>query len=171
MALGILEPGHTEHTPGTININEAAQRAEELLRHAPHLNLKTTKDGKKILVPQPSEDPKDPLVSITTQGMTCVYSHNTELATMETRYHSSSPLACLGHCNDCIAPTGCRLDNYCDSLLDDIRESGSADSVSSGRCGRRRCHLRTLRAGLGKEASVSLRSTSHGRELCVGWCN
>ncbi|KAL2418100.1 hypothetical protein ABEF95_000506 [Exophiala dermatitidis] len=58
MALGILEPA-VEHVPGTVYVYEADQRQAELLEAA-H-NLKRDKEGRRILVPQPSNDPNDPL--------------------------------------------------------------------------------------------------------------
>jgi hypothetical protein len=61
MAWGILEPKHTEYVPGTVNVYEEAQRNAELLESGRH--LKRTKDGKKVLIPQPTDDPNDPLVS------------------------------------------------------------------------------------------------------------
>ena len=60
MAWGILEPAHAEYVPGTVNVFEEAQRNAELLQSG-H-NLKRTRDGRKILVPQPTDDPNDPLV-------------------------------------------------------------------------------------------------------------
>lgn len=60
MAWGILEPARTEYVPGTVNVYEEAQRNAELLETGRH--LKRTQDGKKILIPQPTDDPNDPLV-------------------------------------------------------------------------------------------------------------
>lgn len=59
MALGILEP-NVEHVPGTVYVYDAEQRQNELLETAQH--LKRDKTGRIILVPQPSNDPNDPLV-------------------------------------------------------------------------------------------------------------
>jgi hypothetical protein len=61
MPLGILEPTHTEHAPGTVDVYAEALRGTELL--ASHPELKKSKDRTKILIPQPSDDPNDPLVS------------------------------------------------------------------------------------------------------------
>ncbi|RMZ90129.1 hypothetical protein DV736_g2652, partial [Chaetothyriales sp. CBS 134916] len=58
-SLGILEPATPGHVPGTVNVYEQAQRSAELLESAQH--LKTTADGQKILIPQPTDDPNDPL--------------------------------------------------------------------------------------------------------------
>ncbi|KAL6250758.1 hypothetical protein RBB50_003061 [Rhinocladiella similis] len=58
MALGILEPG-VEHVPGTVYVYESEQRHADLLESARH--LKRDKTGRIILVPQPSNDPNDPL--------------------------------------------------------------------------------------------------------------
>ncbi len=60
MALGILEP-RVEHVPGTVYVYESEQRHAELLQAARH--LKRDRTGRMILVPQPSDDPNDPLVS------------------------------------------------------------------------------------------------------------
>ena len=59
MALGILEP-KVEHVPGTVFVYESERRQAELLENAQH--LKKDKNGRTILVPQPSNDPNDPLV-------------------------------------------------------------------------------------------------------------
>lgn len=60
MALGILEPKNVEHVAGTVYVHEQARRhAEQLYIDE---NLKRDKTGKIILVPQPSDDPNDPLV-------------------------------------------------------------------------------------------------------------
>ena len=61
MAQGILEPG-VEHVPGTVYVYESEQRHAELLQNARH--LKKDKTGRIILVPQPSDDPNDPLVCL-----------------------------------------------------------------------------------------------------------
>jgi len=58
MALGILEP-RVEHVPGTVYVYESEQRHAELLQAARH--LKRDRTGRMILVPQPSDDPNDPL--------------------------------------------------------------------------------------------------------------
>lgn len=59
MALGILEP-KDEHVAGTVYVYEQARR------NADHFNANTTlkrdASGKIILVPQPSDNPNDPLV-------------------------------------------------------------------------------------------------------------
>ncbi len=60
MALGILDPP-VEHVPGTVYVYNVEQRTSELLETAGH--LKKDQTGRVILVPQPSNDPNDPLVS------------------------------------------------------------------------------------------------------------
>jgi hypothetical protein len=62
MPLGILDPRHSEHVPGTVDVYAEATRGAELLES--HPNLKRSKDGKKILIPQPTDDPNDPLVCL-----------------------------------------------------------------------------------------------------------
>lgn len=65
MALGILEP-KDEHVAGTVHVYEEARRAAEQL--ATNRTLKRDRTGKIILVPQPSDDPNDPLVGISCHG-------------------------------------------------------------------------------------------------------
>lgn len=59
MPLGILEP-KDERVAGTVYVYEQARRDTERLRH--DTNLKKDRTGKITLVPQPSDDPNDPLV-------------------------------------------------------------------------------------------------------------
>jgi hypothetical protein len=60
MALGILEPKTVEAPPGTEYLVDNDQTAPE--HQYEHSHLKHGK-GNIILIPQPSEDPNDPLVS------------------------------------------------------------------------------------------------------------
>jgi len=60
MALGILE-AKDEHVAGTVYVYEHAERHIEQV--SSERNLKRDGTGKVILVPQPSDDPNDPLVS------------------------------------------------------------------------------------------------------------
>ncbi|KAK5173389.1 uncharacterized protein LTR77_002070 [Saxophila tyrrhenica] len=56
MGLGILEDKHLQHVPGTATLDDL-----DPLSSAPrHNNVKHSKDG-TVLVPQPSDDPNDPL--------------------------------------------------------------------------------------------------------------
>lgn len=59
MSLGILEPDE-KHVAGTVYVyKQAAFEAEQLNTNT---TLKRDVTGKIILVPQPSDDPNDPLV-------------------------------------------------------------------------------------------------------------
>lgn len=60
MGLGILEDRKLEHVPGTAFVLEDRRGQEEAV--ARDANLKYDKTGKILLVPQPSDDPNDPLV-------------------------------------------------------------------------------------------------------------
>lgn len=60
MPLGILEPRNVKHVPGTVYVYEEARQNREQL--SSNRNLKRDATGKIILVPQPSDDPNDPLV-------------------------------------------------------------------------------------------------------------
>lgn len=59
MALGIIEPS-TQHVPGTVYVS--AERVRDAERLRTDTTSKRDKTGKIILVPQPSDDPNDPLV-------------------------------------------------------------------------------------------------------------
>jgi hypothetical protein len=67
MGLGILSDHALEHVPGTAQVFESSQR-KELERNAGsrigRSDLKYDKTGKILLVPQPSDDPNDPLVRL-----------------------------------------------------------------------------------------------------------
>ncbi|KAF2645758.1 MFS transporter-like protein [Massarina eburnea CBS 473.64] len=59
MGLGILEDRKLEHVPGTANVLQAESlRAEGVERDS---RLKYDRSGRVLLVPQPSDDPNDPL--------------------------------------------------------------------------------------------------------------
>ncbi|OAL53472.1 MFS transporter-like protein [Pyrenochaeta sp. DS3sAY3a] len=61
MGLGILEDHHLEHVPGTAHVLEGDRRREVELTATRNANLKYDKTGTILLVPQPSDDPNDPL--------------------------------------------------------------------------------------------------------------
>ncbi|KAJ4211750.1 hypothetical protein FSOLCH5_006495 [Fusarium solani] len=58
MGLGILQPKDGHHVPGTVNLDEAAGTATV---NNSHLKHGTGKNSHIVLVPQPSDDPNDPL--------------------------------------------------------------------------------------------------------------
>ncbi|KZM23094.1 uncharacterized protein EKO05_0008321 [Ascochyta rabiei] len=59
MGLGILEDRHLEHVPGTAVLDSDKKRG--VVQDAARSHLKYDKTGKILLVPQPSDDPNDPL--------------------------------------------------------------------------------------------------------------
>ncbi|KAF2015979.1 MFS transporter-like protein [Aaosphaeria arxii CBS 175.79] len=61
MGLGILDDHHLEHVPGTALVLEDDRRRDEEQNAARNANLKYDRTGKILLVPQPSDDPNDPL--------------------------------------------------------------------------------------------------------------
>ncbi len=63
MGLGILDDHHLEHVPGTAFVLDGDREREVVQDVAARNRLKYDKTGKKLLVPQPSDDPNDPLVS------------------------------------------------------------------------------------------------------------
>ena len=62
MGLGILEDRKLEHVPGTALVLDGNKRREVEQNAAQNHALKYEKTGKILLVPQPSDDPNDPLV-------------------------------------------------------------------------------------------------------------
>ncbi|KAM0701501.1 hypothetical protein Q7P35_011863 [Cladosporium inversicolor] len=60
MPLGIIQDGHLEHVPGTATLEDLDPLAALQQEHADGKELKRSSDG-TILVPQPSDDPNDPL--------------------------------------------------------------------------------------------------------------
>lgn len=61
MGLGILEDTKLEHVPGTAHVLQGDERREVEQTAARRLGLKYDKTGTILLVPQPSDDPNDPL--------------------------------------------------------------------------------------------------------------
>jgi MFS family permease len=61
MGLGILEDRKLEHVPGTALVLDSDRRREVEQDAAQSYSLKYDKTGKILLVPQPSDDPNDPL--------------------------------------------------------------------------------------------------------------
>ena len=65
MGLGILADHALERVPGTAQVFEGEQRREVEINAGSRTgrpDLKYDKTGKILLVPQPSDDPNDPLV-------------------------------------------------------------------------------------------------------------
>lgn len=64
MGLGILEDKHLEHVPGTAFVyDDDDDRKRSIAQDVARQTLKYDRTGKILLVPQPSDDPNDPLVS------------------------------------------------------------------------------------------------------------
>ncbi|KAF2845091.1 MFS transporter-like protein [Plenodomus tracheiphilus IPT5] len=61
MGLGILEDTKLEHVPGTSHVLPGDERRQIEETAARHMGLKYDKTGTILLVPQPSDDPNDPL--------------------------------------------------------------------------------------------------------------
>lgn len=62
MGLGILEDKHLDHVPGSVLVLDDGKK-RQVAQDATRGHLKHDKTGKILLVPQPSDDPNDPLVS------------------------------------------------------------------------------------------------------------
>ncbi|KAJ4988389.1 Protein HOL1-like protein 2 [Stagonosporopsis vannaccii] len=60
MGLGILEDRHLDHVPGSVLVLDDGSK-RQVAQDAARTHLKYDKTGKILLVPQPSDDPNDPL--------------------------------------------------------------------------------------------------------------
>lgn len=58
MGLGVLEPRDGHHAPGTVTLDDAVAGAIHVSSNWKH---GTNKSSHVVLVPQPSDDPNDPL--------------------------------------------------------------------------------------------------------------
>ncbi|PSK53758.1 MFS transporter-like protein 30 [Elsinoe australis] len=67
--LGILEPKSGEHVPGTVVLDDQAAHSEGTTSNLKHASGKS---GNIILIPQPSNDPNDPLNWSQTKKLTCM---------------------------------------------------------------------------------------------------
>lgn len=166
MALGILEP-RVEHVPGTVYVYHAEQRQVELLATAQH--LKRDKTGKVILVPQPSNDPNDPLVSLCASLPTSSTLILAELASLAARSDPRCPLFRLVPCDYGVSFARGGFDDTCNSLQAHISGCGAFDGVPLMRRGCGRMAVRRIGKSLGQKTSLSLWSATHGRQLGMGW--
>ena len=167
MALGILEP-KVEHVPGTVFVYETEQRHAELLGSARH--LKKDKTGRIILVPQPSDDPNDPLVcSFHAPQDAMVLTLMAELASLAARCHSRNPVLRILSGNHGVSSPRSRLGHPWDSFQANIPRCGAAHGLPPLR--RMRSWMVVCRVGksMGQEASIPLRSTAHDCKLGLGW--
>ena len=167
MPLGILEP-RVEHVPGTVYVYESEQRQAELLQSARH--LKKDKTGRIILVPQPSDDPNDPLVRRNHNA--CEYPTLTvliELASLATRRDPRHSLLCLLSRDDCISSTGSRFCHSCNCFPANIPGGGSAHSLPPVRRGRGRMAFRRISKSMGQKTSISAGLAAHDRKFGMGW--
>ena len=64
MGLGVLDDRAMEHVPGTTRYFDDPNRPQEAQPESSHLKCDTSGKVPIILVPQPSDDPNDPLVCI-----------------------------------------------------------------------------------------------------------
>lgn len=62
MGLGILDDRHLQHVPGTAQVLQGEARTEVERNVVRDAGLKYDPTGTILLVPQPSDDPNDPLV-------------------------------------------------------------------------------------------------------------
>lgn len=61
MPLGIIDSRRLEHVPGTAPLEKVQNAALRELGRVPNIALKYDKTGTIVLIPQPSDDPNDPL--------------------------------------------------------------------------------------------------------------
>lgn len=96
MGLGILEPSRVDNVPGTVFIYDDASRPMQDGRFGSR-RMKYDRNG-VILVPQPSDDPNDPLVrerELPNRNIPILM--EVELAAMEARLHRRNLVNPVGH--------------------------------------------------------------------------
>ena len=159
MGLGVLNT-RDPNVPGTVNVLE-----EEGQPKAAGVGLK--KHGNIILVPQPSDDPNDPLV-----GMRCPlkisYLKVAELAIVEERCDSSHSLPHLLGRIDAIAATCCKYHHSVALVHVTVHGGCAPDRIPPPGCRRCRFHICRIGKSMGKEASLSSRHTPHHYQQRMG---
>jgi hypothetical protein len=179
MGLGILSDHALEHVPGTAQVFEGEQRREVERKAGSrigHSGLKYDKTGKILLVPQPSDDPNDPLVcplnvpfERSLDKYTRLTDTFTELVTPSPRHYSPSSVPLVSHSKHPL-PHPRRQHNFPRHLLrSQPNRHGSINRLPPLGCRRRGLSFRAVSAYLGKTTCVSSRQCGDSGELCVGW--
>jgi hypothetical protein len=57
----VVNPNEIDETKGIIYVRKGDASSDDELGQGVHAGLKTTQDGKTVLLPQPSDSPDDPL--------------------------------------------------------------------------------------------------------------
>ena len=139
---------------GTVNVLEQEGQVKENVA-----GLK--KQGDIILVPQPSDDPNDPLVKLSYTHRRSKVLNIIELAVMETRSNTVHPVPHLTHCVHLI-PTARRKHNHSLALVrTTVYPDRTAHRIPSPRRRCRRLHLCCISKSMGKEASLPVRNARY----------
>ena len=124
-----------------------------------------------ILVPQPSDDPNDPLVRKTFLVPTWQTLMESELATLEARLDPRHTVGPIGHCLY-IESSACR--KHCHiitALRQELYADGARHWLSSAWSRRGRLPFRRLRTSLGQASSISTGYYSHNHLQRLGRCH
>jgi hypothetical protein len=181
MGLGILSDHALEHVPGTAQVFEGEQRREVERKAASRIGrsgLKYDRTGKILLVPQPSDDPNDPLVrpfNVPVSNKKCLGKCTrltdifTELVPPSPRHHSPASVPPLSHRKHTLPHP--RRQHYLPRHLLRSRPNrhGSVNRLPPLGCRDRGLSFRAVSTYLGKTTCLSSRQCGGRGELCVGW--
>lgn len=149
-------------------VDDEARRAEETTILDP--NLKYDKSGPTpiILVPQPSDDPNDPLVCTLNRIISAELTRYADLAPMATRLHTFYSLLPRSHSLDSLPASGSRFCDPSPELQVHLRQSRATYRLPPPRCRRRRFSLCSFVPRLGQEAYLPHRHNSHNILVGMG---
>lgn len=178
MGLGVLNDSKMEHVPGMwhscliLNLITETQRSiagtslvyDDASRPAEpsvmdtRLKYDTTRPIPIILVPQPSDDPNDPLVGSGSGPKSAARRMLTvsriELASMEARCHPTSPFPTIGHGLDAQPTARCEHLDAVALVWQHIYTDSASYRIPSMRRGSGRLPLRGIRKSLGETPPV-----------------
>lgn len=167
--MGILEDKSMEHVPGTTRYFDDPERPQAATADTTGLKCDTSGPVPIILVPQPSDDPNDPLVGHIIPNLKRMSdSINTELAIMETRPHPPHTLNRLDFRNMSGSYTRSEHLNIISLFRAQIHEDRSTYRLFlDGRwsCWHTVC---AICKDMGKEASFSAGDNYTGGYKCLG---
>jgi hypothetical protein len=185
MGMWILEPKSMEHVPGmfstfaclpapritsvgTTRYFDDPERPQAATSESVGLKCDTSGPIPIILVPQPSDDPNDPLVG--TSGVEDCTSTNigTELASVEARRYPRHPLRRFDLCDLSRTYTCSKHYNLIIILLSRIWPSCNSHRIFSAWCRSCRHISCSLGQNLGKETFVPFRNVAYHYLKCLG---
>lgn len=154
MALGILEP-RAESVPGTVQVKQQS-------------DVETSSPQTTILVPQPTDDPNDPLVLLFGDVLIRSLLTFAELATLATRHYPRHPLSRISRRHHCFTIAGRGFSRARNQVQAHLRGCSFAYRISFGRCRSGQLAVRTTCKSLGKATCLPPRLIAHDSFFSLG---